>query len=65
VLPLARVEDAWARQRAMKARFLGVEAVVPAGHLPRGGRPPSARELRRTIGTDEHQAIAAEMARFL
>jgi beta-N-acetylhexosaminidase len=65
VLPLARVEDAWARQRAMKARFLGVEASVPAGHVPRGGRPPSARELRRMIGTDEHQAIAAEMARFL
>lgn len=64
-LPLTRIEDAWSRQRAMKARFLGVEAVAAAGHVPRGGRPPSARELRRTIGTDEHQAIAAEMARFL
>ena len=62
-LPFARVEDAWKRERAMKERFLAVEAAtVPAAH---GERPRSARELRRLIGTDEHQAIAAEMAQFL
>ncbi|HEY7790416.1 MAG TPA: beta-N-acetylhexosaminidase [Vicinamibacterales bacterium] len=54
-LPRARVEDAWARQRRARERFLPQPA----------SRPLSARDLRLVLGTDEHQAIAAEMARFL
>ncbi|MGH9312002.1 MAG: beta-N-acetylhexosaminidase [Vicinamibacterales bacterium] len=51
-LPLTRVEDAMARHRRVKERFL-------AGREER--RPPSAD----VIGRREHQAIAEEMARFL
>jgi beta-N-acetylhexosaminidase len=54
VLPLKRVEDALARHRRAKERFL-------AG--PRS-RPLAGRALRTLLGRDEHQAIAAEMARF-
>ena len=53
-LPLKRVEDALARHRRVKERFL-----APA--LP---RPLSGAALRAALGRDEHQAIAAEMARF-
>ncbi|HEX5473291.1 MAG TPA: beta-N-acetylhexosaminidase [Vicinamibacterales bacterium] len=53
-LPAARVEDALARHRRVKARFL-------AG--PR--RPPaSGAALRAQLATEEHLAVAAEMARF-
>jgi beta-N-acetylhexosaminidase len=52
-LPLARVEDALARHRRVKARFLG------ARRAPAGG--PA---LRAVLGRDEHQAIASEMARY-
>ncbi len=53
-LPLQRVEDALARQRRAKERFLG------------RGRPAplSGRSLRAVLGRDEHQAVAADMARF-
>src|SRR5688572_22759079 len=54
VLPLTRVEDALARHRRAKERFL-------AG--PRS-RPLAGGALRTLLGRDEHQAIAAEMARF-
>ena len=54
-LPLTRVEDALARHRRVKARFL--TASVPA---PLTGAP-----LRAVLGRDEHQAVAAEMARFV
>ena len=54
-LPLARVEDALARQLRAKERFLA---------SPVAARPPGAKALRLAIGTDEHRAIAAQMARF-
>ena len=53
-LPRTRVEDALARQRKVKERFLA---------SPRS-RPASGAALRAMLGRAEHQAIAAEMARF-
>lgn len=53
-LPLARVEDALARHRRVKERFLG----------GRPARAAAGAALRAILGRDEHQAIAAEMARF-
>lgn len=55
-IPYTRVEDALARQRRAKERFLG--AAVAA-------KPAAGRALRDTLGRDEHLAIAEEMARFL
>jgi beta-N-acetylhexosaminidase len=52
-LPLKRIDDALARQRRMKERFL-------AAARERRPVPP----LHTIVGRDEHQAIAAEMARF-
>jgi beta-N-acetylhexosaminidase len=54
-LSLNAVEDSLKRHRRAKERFLG-----------NGGpaRPPAAKFIRHAIGTDEHQAIAHEMARF-
>jgi beta-N-acetylhexosaminidase len=52
-LPLSRVEDALARHRRVKARFLGGRS-----------RPSAGAALRAVLGRDEHQAIAHEMARF-
>ena len=52
-LPQRRVEDALARHRRVKERFL----TQPLS------RPP-ASTLRAVLGRDEHQAIAAEMARY-
>jgi beta-N-acetylhexosaminidase len=53
-LPLARVEDALARHRRAKERFL-----APPRPLPLSGAA-----LRTLLGCDEHQAVAADMARF-
>jgi beta-N-acetylhexosaminidase len=53
-LPLKRVEDALKRHRRMKERFLA----------PRRPRPLEGGALRTLLGRDEHQAVAAEMARF-
>lgn len=53
-LPLRRVEDALARHRRTKERFLA----------PPRPKPLDARALRTLLGRDEHQAVAAEMARF-
>jgi beta-N-acetylhexosaminidase len=53
-LPLTRVEDALARHRRVKERFLA----------PARPRPLAGAALRAALGGDEHQAIAAEMARF-
>ena len=53
-LPLKRVEDALLRHRRMKERFL-----APPRPLPLTGTA-----LRTLLGREEHQAVAAEMARF-
>ena len=53
-LPLTRVEDAMARHRKVKERFLA----------PPRPRPATGAALRAILGRDEHQAVAAEMARF-
>jgi beta-N-acetylhexosaminidase len=53
-LPVSRIEDALARHRRVKERFL-------AQAQP---RPLDGRALRTLLGRDEHQAVAAEMARF-
>jgi beta-N-acetylhexosaminidase len=52
-LPLARLEDALARHRRVKERFL-------AGPAPRLDR----ERLRETLGRSEHRAVAEEMARY-
>ena len=53
-IPFTRVEDALARHRRVKERFLA----------PTRPRPLAGSALRAALGGDEHQAIAAEMARF-
>jgi beta-glucosidase-like glycosyl hydrolase len=53
-IPVKRVEDALTRQRRVKERFLA----------PPRPQPLSGSALRTLVGRDEHQAIAAEMARF-
>jgi beta-N-acetylhexosaminidase len=53
-LPLRRAEDALARHRRVKERFLA----------PPRPRPLEGPALRSLLGRDEHQAVAAEMARF-
>ncbi len=53
-VPLGRIEDALARQRRQKERFLAPARVAPA-----------PRALNAILGCDAHQAIAAEMAGFL
>jgi len=54
-LPISRIDDALARQRKAKERFLAA---------PVAARPQTGRALRAAIGRDEHRAIADEMARF-
>jgi beta-N-acetylhexosaminidase len=55
-LSLRGIEDAFARHRRMKERFLaGTRPVVP----------PAGPELRAALGRDEHRAVADEMARYL
>ncbi len=53
-LPLRRVEDALARHGRVKERFLGRRRPAPL----------AGKALRSALGRDEHQAVAAEMARF-
>jgi beta-N-acetylhexosaminidase len=53
-IPLKRVEDALTRQRRVKERFLASPRPLPL----------TGSALRKLLGRDEHQAIAAEMARF-
>ncbi|HVL65656.1 MAG TPA: beta-N-acetylhexosaminidase [Vicinamibacterales bacterium] len=52
-IPLKRAEDALARHRRVKERFLA-----------RRGSPLTGAALRAVLGRDEHQAVSAEMARF-
>jgi beta-N-acetylhexosaminidase len=54
-IPLERVEDALARHLHVKERFLA----------PPRPRPATGAALRAILGSDEHQAVAAEMARFV
>ena len=54
-LPLKRVEDALDRHHRVKERFLA----------PARRRPLAGSSLRAALGGDEHQAIAAEMSRYL
>jgi beta-N-acetylhexosaminidase len=49
-----RIEDALARHRRVKERFLTSAET----------RPATGAALRGILGSDEHQAVAAEMARF-
>jgi beta-N-acetylhexosaminidase len=51
-LPIKRVEDALERNRRAKERFL------------RDWRPPTAAQLRTTIGSEQHRAISEQMAEF-
>jgi beta-N-acetylhexosaminidase len=60
-LRLTRVEDAVARQQRAKERFFTARAATGMA----ASRPLTGRALRTAIGREEHQAIAAEMARFL
>jgi beta-N-acetylhexosaminidase len=53
-IPIKRIEDAMTRHRRVKERFLA----------PRRGRQADRAPLRSILGRDEHQAIAADMARF-
>jgi beta-N-acetylhexosaminidase len=55
-LSITAVENALKRHQRAKERFLGGPVAAALA---------SARALRQAIGTDEHQAIAHEMARFL
>jgi beta-N-acetylhexosaminidase len=54
-LAFSRVEDALRRQLKAKERFLAASVM---------SRPPRAKALGLALGTDEHRAIADEMARF-
>ena len=53
-VPLTRVEDALARHRRVKERFLA----------PPRPTPLTGNALRQLLGRDEHQAVADDMARF-
>lgn len=53
-IPYKRVEDALARQRRAKERFLAAPVA-----------PGRASALRQVLGCDAHRRIAEEMARFL
>ena len=55
-LPKKRVEEALARQKQVKARFLS---------RVREWRPPPSSELRALLGCGEHTAVAEEMGRYL
>jgi beta-N-acetylhexosaminidase len=53
-IPFKRAEDALARQRRAKERFLSAPVV-----------PAQQARLQSVLGCDEHQRIADEMARFI
>jgi len=55
-LRLSRVDDALARQRRAKERFLAA---------PSGVTPLRGKALREWLGRGEHQAVADQMAQFL
>jgi beta-N-acetylhexosaminidase len=55
-----QMDKSLARHRRIKERFLGL-----ASPLNPDWRPPSAAALGAIVGSDEHRAIADEMARYL
>ena len=63
-IPYGRIEDALARQRRAKERFLAAPTFaahgVATGHAGRQGT-----RYREVVGCDAHRQIAEEMARFL
>lgn len=63
-IPYGRIEDALARQRRAKERFLAVPTFaahsVTTGHAGRKGQ-----SYREVVGCDAHRQIAEEMARYL
>jgi beta-N-acetylhexosaminidase len=61
-LPYKRVEEALAHQRAAKERFLQHPRRPDTARST--GRTSEAAHLRQVVGSEIHQAIAAEMARF-
>ena len=60
-IPWARVEDALSHQRRAKERFASMSGTT----LDRRWRPKPEAELRALVGCEAHQAIAAEMRRFV
>jgi beta-N-acetylhexosaminidase len=60
-IPFKRLEDALARNRRAKERFLAAAAMANAPSARAGGRQA---QLRRVLGCDAHQRIVDEMARF-
>ena len=61
-IPFKRFDDAVARHRRAKERFLGAPAVQGVGSSPRGSRRAAYAEV---VGCDAHRRIAEEMARYL
>jgi beta-N-acetylhexosaminidase len=59
-IPFKRLEDALARNRRAKERFLASVATTSA-NTPTSRRPAT---LRQVLGCDAHQRIVDEMARF-
>jgi beta-N-acetylhexosaminidase len=55
-IPYKRLEDALARHRRAKERFLAAPVVQP---------PAGRTALRQVLGSDEHRRVAEEMARYL
>ena len=78
-IPYGRIEDALARQRRAKERFLAAPTFaahsVTTGHagrnpstgsgLPRALSRGKGQPYREVVGCDAHRQIAEEMARFL
>lgn len=57
-IPYKRLEDALARQRRAKERFLAMQMAAPVAAAGRNA-------LRQVIGCDAHRRVAEEMARYL
>ena len=52
------------RSSASRTRWRGIAASRSVSSRRRGRGPPTGAALRAILGRDEHQAVAAEMARF-
>jgi len=78
-IPYGRIEDALARQRRAKERFLAAPTLaahsVTTGHsgrnpstgsgLPRASSRGKGQPYREVVGCDAHRQVAEEMARYL